>query len=103
MAKTAGYSGTPSRKKLGIKDGMRLAALNAPKGYVSWLTGLPPTARIVSEVAKGAGAVHLFATERLKLERALFAPQNHHRPGGVRVGLVAEEDLRAWSPTSPKT
>jgi len=67
----AGYSGTPLAKKLGIKDGMRLAALNAPKGYVSWLEGLPPTAKVVSEVAKRAAAVHLFATERLKLERGL--------------------------------
>jgi Protein of unknown function (DUF3052) len=72
MAKTAGYSGTPLAKKLGIRDGMRLAALNAPKGYVSWLNGLPPTARVVSEVAKDAVAVHLFATERQKLERALL-------------------------------
>ena len=72
MAKTAGYSGTPLAKKLGIADGMRLAALNAPQGYVSWLTGLPPTARIVSDVAKDAVAVHMFATERQKLERALL-------------------------------
>ena len=51
---------------------MRLAALNAPKGYVSWLNGLPPTASVVSEVAKDAVAVHVFATERQKLERALL-------------------------------
>ena len=50
---------------------MRLAALNAPKGYVSWLTGLPKTSKVVSEVSKDAVAVHLFATERHKLERAL--------------------------------
>ena len=72
MAKTAGYSGTPLAKKLGIKDGMRLAALNAPKGYVAWLQGLPRGAKVVSEVAKDAAAVHIFATERLKLERALL-------------------------------
>jgi hypothetical protein len=71
MPTTAGYSGTPLAKKLGIKDGMRLAALNAPKGYVSWLKGLPPTAKVVSEVSKDAVAVHLFVTERHKLERAL--------------------------------
>ena len=68
---TAGYSGTPLAKKLGIKDGMRLAALNAPRGYVSWLDGLPTTATVVSEVSKGAAAVHLFTTERLKLDRGL--------------------------------
>jgi hypothetical protein len=69
---TAGYSGTPLAKKLGIKEGMRLAALNAPKGYTSWLDGLPRGAKVVSEVAKDAAAVHIFATERLKLERALL-------------------------------
>lgn len=72
MTATVGYSGTPLAKKLGIKDGMRLAALHAPEGYVTWLTGLPPTARVVSEVSKDAAAVHLFATERHKLERALL-------------------------------
>jgi hypothetical protein len=72
MAKTAGYSATPLAKKLGITDGMRLAVLNAPQGYVSWLNGLPSTVRVVSEVAKDAVAVHLFATERQKLERALL-------------------------------
>ena len=51
---------------------MRLAALNAPKGYVSWLDGLPRGAKVVSEVAKDSVAVHIFATERLKLERALL-------------------------------
>jgi hypothetical protein len=85
MAKTAGYSGTPLAKKLGIKDGMRLAALNAPKGYVSWLNGLPPTARVVSEVAKDAVAVHVFATERQKLERALVRLQTIDQDGFVWV------------------
>ena len=37
---------------------MRLAALNAPKGYVSWLNGLPRGAKVVSEVSKDAVAVH---------------------------------------------
>ena len=32
-----GYSATPLAKKLGIKEGVRLAALNAPSGYASGL------------------------------------------------------------------
>ena len=64
---------------------MRLAALNAPKGYVSWLNGLPPTARVVSEVAKDAVAVHVFATERQKLERALVRLQTIDQDGFVWV------------------
>jgi len=85
MILMAGYSGTPLAKKLGIKDGMRLAALNAPKGYVSWLKALPPTAKVVSAVAKNAAAVHLFATERLKLERGL-----------VRLRTTIDQDGFVW-------
>jgi hypothetical protein len=67
----AGYSGTPLAKKLGIKDGMRLAALNAPEGYVGWLDGLPATASIVTRLDTPIAAVHLFETRRTQLARAL--------------------------------
>ncbi len=33
MKKTAGYSGTPLEKKLGIKEGCRVALLKAPAGF----------------------------------------------------------------------
>jgi Protein of unknown function (DUF3052) len=92
MAKTAGYSGTPLAKKLGIKDGMRLAALNAPKEYVSWLNGLPPTASVMSEVAKDAVAVHVFATERQKLARAL-----------LRLRTTIDQDGFVWVSWPKKT
>ena len=40
---TAGYSGTPLVKKLGIKSGNRAALLNAPELTISTLLGeLPP-------------------------------------------------------------
>lgn len=29
----AGYSGTPLAKKLGIKEGFKILAVNAPEGY----------------------------------------------------------------------
>ena len=50
----AGYSGTPLAKKLGIKEGARLAVLGAPKGFA--IDDLPPgveprtAARGVSDV-----------------------------------------------------
>jgi hypothetical protein len=37
----AGYSGTPLAKKLGIKEGHRVALLGAPRGFERTLAGLP--------------------------------------------------------------
>jgi len=38
---TAGYSGTPLAKKLGIKEGFAVAAVNAPANYEELLSPLP--------------------------------------------------------------
>ena len=43
---TAGYSGTPLPRKLGIKPGMRLALLHAPADYLQLLGELPDDVRI---------------------------------------------------------
>lgn len=67
----AGYSGTPLAKKLGIKEDMPLAVLNAPSGYASWLRPLPAGVSIGSRVRPKAAAVHFFTTTRRDLERVL--------------------------------
>jgi hypothetical protein len=82
MAKSAGYSGTPLAKKLGIKDGMRLTALNAPEGYESWLEGLPSTASISTRVTAPAAAVHLFETKQSSLARQLKSLRAKLQQGG---------------------
>lgn len=66
-----GYSGTPLAKKLGLKEDMPLAVLNAPRGYASWLEPLPAGVSIGSEVARRAPAVHIFTTRLRDLEAAL--------------------------------
>lgn len=38
---SAGYSGTPLSRKLGIKAGMTIALINAPENYDDLLTPLP--------------------------------------------------------------
>jgi hypothetical protein len=63
-SKTAGYSGTPLVKKLGIGPGCRLLLLDAPPGYVDLLAPLPPD---VSFAARAGSQVHLaqvFVTRR---------------------------------------
>jgi hypothetical protein len=66
----AGYSGTPLAAKLGIKAGMAVAAVNAPKDYAKLVAPLPGGARISAGAAR-AGLLHHFAMRRAELEAAL--------------------------------
>ncbi|MGH9441188.1 MAG: DUF3052 domain-containing protein [Thermoanaerobaculia bacterium] len=63
---TAGYSGTPLPKKLGLKPGIRAAAVHAPKHY-SRLHGPLPGIRIASRLSRGLDFVHAFFTSPARL------------------------------------
>lgn len=64
----AGYSATPLPKKLGLRDGSRIALINAPAGFESALGKLPPDAQIVTRLTKPLDLVLLFVlTERALL------------------------------------
>jgi hypothetical protein len=82
MNRSAGYSGTPLAKKLGITNGMRLTVFNPPAGYTTWLEGLPATASISERLTTPAAAVHLFETKRAPLARALKRLRTQLRPEG---------------------
>ena len=57
----AGYSGTPLPQKLGIKPGMKVLAVNAPKDYRAILGALPEGVSILAKSeACEAQLVHLF-------------------------------------------
>jgi hypothetical protein len=71
MSTPAGYSGTPLPKKLGIKEGHRLALLGAPDGLV--LGELPPGVRTVRRAGGTADVIVSFHTERRDFERRLPA------------------------------
>jgi hypothetical protein len=63
-----GYSGTPLPKKLGLKEGSRIALINAPKDFARELGELPPDAQIVTRVTKPIDIALLFVlTERALL------------------------------------
>jgi hypothetical protein len=68
---TAGYSGTPLAKKLGIKDGAKVVAVGVPKGYRQLLEPLPPAVRFSSKVDDATDLVHVFSTKKAELARAL--------------------------------
>lgn len=65
---TAGYSGTPLAKKLGIKPGHRLMLLNAPD---SLSLDLPDGVSVVRQARGTADVIVSFHTERAAFERRL--------------------------------
>ena len=68
----AGYSGTPLAKKLGIKPGTKLLAINAPKDNRALLTPMPDDVAIATKPNKsGSDIVHLFVTSLAEYERDL--------------------------------
>ncbi len=67
----AGYSGTPLAKKLGIRDGSRIVAIDAPKNYQSLLAPLPAGVQFATAVGSGVDVVHLFVTQKTELARQL--------------------------------
>jgi len=81
---TAGYSGTPLAKKLGIKEGFLVLVVNAPLNYAELVKPVPkgadmllgdmsprdtlPTGRVS---ARGADIVHIFTNGRKELFQEL--------------------------------
>ena len=72
-AAPSGYSGTPLAKKLGIGAGCRLCLRGAPANYNAQVAPLPAGVRVVSRISAGTNLIHIFATRRAELERALRA------------------------------
>jgi DUF3052 family protein len=50
---TAGYSGTPLAKKLGIKEGMTVVAVDAPENYGELLDPLPNGVSVTNDRTPG--------------------------------------------------
>jgi hypothetical protein len=68
---SAGYSGTPLVRKLGLRPGWRLAVLQGPEGLDELLGELPPGLRIVRRLGDGIDAAWIFVVARAELERRL--------------------------------
>ena len=71
--RTAGYSGTPLARKLGIAAGHEVFLVDPPANYRELVAPLPEGVRFVAGIGKTTDLVHVFATERAKLEKAIRA------------------------------
>ena len=66
----AGYSGTPLPKKLGIKEGSRLALVAAPDGFLeSTLAPLPDQVELRARARGPLDVIVFFTKSRADLER----------------------------------
>ena len=60
---TAGYSGTPLPRKLGLKAGSRLITLGAPPNFMDLLEPLPARVSVSTRAAGEADVIVLFVTK----------------------------------------
>ncbi|MBV9923440.1 MAG: DUF3052 family protein [Acidobacteria bacterium] len=78
----AGYSGTPLPKKLCIKEGARVALVNAPPDFEKVLGVMPAGAEFVPASRRGLDVVLLFARSRAELVRRFETYAARLRPDG---------------------
>lgn len=80
---SSGYSGTPLPKKLGIKDGVRVALIGVPSDYRGLLVPLPAGVRFVRAADDEVDLAHLFVRKRADLAARLAALRTALRDDAV--------------------
>lgn len=84
---SAGYSGTPLAKKLGIAAGSRVALVGAPDGFAAMLRPLPDGVEFLTARARNLDVVVLFVTRAAELRRRFMPLAVRLQPaGGLWVG-----------------
>lgn len=78
----AGYSGTPLSRKLGIKEGARVALVRAPDGFDETLDPLPDGVRLRTQARATQDVVVFFATRLAELERRFDSLARAVAPNG---------------------
>jgi hypothetical protein len=67
----SGYSGTPLPRKLGIKEGARVALVDAPDNFEATLGALPDGVTVRTRARGPVDVIVFFTTSRAKLERRI--------------------------------
>lgn len=78
-----GYSETPLVKKLGIREGFRVVTVDAPPNYRRLVSPLPAAVKFTPSANFTTSLVHLFVTNREKLQRMLFELRETLGPNAV--------------------
>ncbi|WP_435624358.1 DUF3052 family protein [Flagellimonas sp.] len=81
---TAGYSGTPLAKKLGIKPGFIVQVFNEPKPYLEFFHEFPDEVVFVGSTEKTeVDFIHIFATTTQELESSLATAKPNLKKDGM--------------------
>ena len=83
MISTAGYSGTPLAKKLGIKPGFILRLIDPPVHYFELFADLPEDLQIISDPEISKDLIHLFTKEAAGLRQVLPVLKKEIRQNGM--------------------
>jgi len=68
---SAGYSGTPLAKKLGIKPGHRVYVKNKPENYLKLISPIPDDVTISSRLSGRFDMIHFFTMRKSELSSLL--------------------------------
>jgi len=77
---TAGYSGTPLAKKLGVKDASHVLLLSAPENYEQLLDPLPAGVVFENQVSPSVDIAQIFVSQKEDLAKHLKALRKRLRP-----------------------
>jgi hypothetical protein len=78
-----GYSGTPLPKKLGIKDGYRVALIGMPGEIRTDLKEALSKCRISNDFAPALDFIHIFTKSHVELEREMKRAAKALAPAGM--------------------
>jgi hypothetical protein len=79
----AGHSVSPLAKKLGIRDGQKVAILNPPAGYAVALGDLPPKTVLARGLSEGLDLIQYFVSDPDTLAREFRGLKASINAGGA--------------------
>ncbi len=80
---TAGYSGTPLVKKLGIKPGFRLYVINPPADYLDLIHPVPEDVTFLKRIGNDLDMIHFFSKSRRELTIRIQACMQRIHPDAM--------------------
>src|SRR6185312_716887 len=80
---SAGYSGTPLAKKLGIKAGFKIKLVNTPGYYLQLFPDFPANTKRIKNDKTKVDFIHFFCTNAEEINTKINALKNQLQPDGM--------------------